>query len=477
MTSPDRYDPNLVIVIIKATYMPEKVWARAPASHSDKTTENPCNPAYVSHGVKMDRVKIIGAGLAGCEAAWQLAESGVGVELFEMKPHAFSPAHKSPLLAELVCSNSFRSTETETGIGLLKREMEDLGSLVMRVARQCAVPAGKALAVDREIFSREMTRLLTEHPRIDLVRREILRLGDVDDGSCPIIVAAGPLAGESLASDLGGIIGQEALAFYDAIAPIVATDSVDMNVAFWASRHAPEEKDYLNCPMTEEEYLRFVRELLGGEKVALREFEQEVHFEGCLPIEVMAGRGEMTLAFGPLKPVGLVDPRTGRQPFAVVQLRTENLDRTAMNMVGFQTKLTYPEQRRIFALIPGLAQAEFLRLGSIHRNTYVHAPVVLTSHLELLARPGTYLAGQLSGVEGYLESAATGLWLGLFLAGKVDLPPVETALGALLGHLRTPAKNFQPSNAHFGLMPALNRKAPKKKRKELYAARAKESWA
>lgn len=424
----------------------------------------------------MNSVKIIGAGLAGCEAAWRLAESGTDVELFEMKPHAFSPAHKSPDLAELVCSNSFRSAEPETGIGLLKLEMEDLGSLVMRVARGCAVPAGKALAVDREIFSKEMTRLVTRHPRIHLIRREILHLDDVADGTCPVIVAAGPLAGESLASDLGRIVGREALAFYDAIAPIVATDSVDMNTAFWASRHAPEEKDYLNCPMTEDEYLRFVRELLAGEKVSPRDFEREAHFEGCLPIEIMAKRGEMTLAFGPLKPVGLMDPRTGRQPFAVVQLRAENLDKTAMNMVGFQTKLTYPEQRRIFALIPGLERAEFLRLGSIHRNTYVRAPEVLSPHLELLARPGVYLAGQISGVEGYLESAATGLWLGLFLAGKADLPPVETALGALLGHLRTPAGNFQPSNAHFGLMPALNRKAPRKKRKELYAARARETW-
>jgi len=420
---------------------------------------------------------IVGAGLAGCEAAWQLAQAGCDVVLYEMKPQRFSPAHQSEGLAELVCSNSFRSAEPETGIGLLKLEMAELGSLVMDVAKGVEVPAGKALAVDRELFSREMTRRIEAHPRITLVRREITSLAELDgQGYAALIVTAGPLASDALSSDLARIVGQDSLAFYDAIAPIVLTESVDMKVAFWASRYAPEDKDYLNCPMNEEEYLAFVRALVAGEKVAPREFEKEIHFEGCLPIEVMAERGEMTLAFGPLKPVGLIDPRTGGQPHAVVQLRAENREKTAMNMVGFQTKLKYGEQKRIFATIPGLAHAEFLRMGSIHRNTYVLAPEVLTPTLELRARPGTYLAGQISGVEGYLESAATGLWLGLFLAGQRDLPPVETAMGALLGHLRTPAKHFQPSNVHFGLMPALNRKAPKKKRKELYAQRARDVW-
>ncbi len=420
---------------------------------------------------------IIGAGLAGCEAAWQLAQAGCDVVLYEMKPHHFSPAHHSENLAELVCSNSFRSAEPETGIGLLKLEMAELGSLVMEVAKGTEVPAGKALAVDRDLFASEMTRRILEHPRITLVRREIEALSELDEeGYAALIVTAGPLASDALSADLARIVGREALAFYDAIAPIVLTESVDMSVAFWASRYAPEEKDYLNCPMSEEEYLAFVRELVAGEKVEPREFEKEIHFEGCLPIEVMAERGEMTLSFGPLKPVGLIDPRTGRQPYAVIQLRAENLEKTAMNMVGFQTKLKYGEQKRIFAMIPGLEHAEFLRLGSIHRNTYVLAPEVLTPALELRNRPGAYLAGQISGVEGYLESAATGLWLGLHLAGKLDLPPQETALGALLGHLRTPAKHFQPSNVHFGLMPALNRKAPKKKRKELYAQRAREVW-
>lgn len=420
---------------------------------------------------------IIGAGLAGCEAAWQLAQAGCDVVLYEMKPQRFSHAHHSENLAELVCSNSFRSAEPETGIGLLKLEMAELGSLVMDVAKVTEVPAGKALAVDRDLFAREMTRRILEHPRITLVRREIAALSELEgEGHAALIVTAGPLASDALSADLARIVGRDALAFYDAIAPIVLTDSVDMSVAFWASRYAPEEKDYLNCPMSEEEYLAFVRELVAGEKVEPREFEKEIHFEGCLPIEVMAERGEMTLSFGPLKPVGLIDPRTGRQPYAVIQLRAENLEKTAMNMVGFQTKLKYGEQKRIFAMIPGLEHAEFLRLGSIHRNTYVLAPEVLTPTLELRNRPGAYLAGQISGVEGYLESAATGLWLGLHLAGKIDLPPQETALGALLGHLRTPAKHFQPSNVHFGLMPALNRKAPKKKRKELYAQRAREVW-
>ncbi len=323
----------------------------------------------------MKTYAIIGAGLAGCEAAWQLAQAGHDVVLYEMKPKRFSPAHRSEDLAELVCSNSFRSAEPETGIGLLKLEMAELGSLVMDVAKGTEVPAGKALAVDRERFAREVTRRVQGHPRITLVRREIGSLDELDgQGHDALIVAAGPLASDALSADLARIVGRDSLAFYDAIAPIVLTESVDMDTAFWASRYAPEDKDYLNCPMTEDEYLNFVRALIDGEKVAPREFEKEMHFEGCLPIEVMAERGEMTLAFGPLKPVGLTDPRTGRQPFAVVQLRAENLEKTAMNMVGFQTKLKYGEQKRIFAMIPGLAHAEFLRLGSIHRNTYVKAP-------------------------------------------------------------------------------------------------------
>jgi tRNA:m(5)U-54 methyltransferase len=430
-------------------------------------------------------VAVIGGGLAGCECSLVLARRGVAVRLYEMKPQRYSEAHGSPGLAELVCSNSLRSEESTTGVGLLKEEMRALGSAVMAAAEATRVPAGKALAVDRELFSAEMTRAVEAEPNIELIRREVLSLDDPELAEASaVVLAAGPLASASLAESLALAVGGKRLYFYDAIAPIVSADSVDMGVAFLGSRYRPEDHDYLNCPLDEEQYKAFVAALLAGEKVPPRDFEQAVHFEGCLPVEEMAERGEMTLAFGPLKPVGLTDPRSGRQPYAVVQLRAENREGTAYNLVGFQTKLTYPEQKRVFRMIPGLERAEFLRLGSIHRNTYVDAPSVLTPELELKARPGVYLAGQITGVEGYLESAACGLWLGLSLAGKlgagpaVSLPPRETALGALLGHLRTlPARRFQPSNVNFGLMPPLDRKAKKAVRKELHAERGRESFA
>ena len=419
-------------------------------------------------------IAIIGGGLAGSEAAYQLAAAGIPVTLFEMKPDQYSPAHKKEGLAELVCSNSLRSTDPESGIGLLKEEMDALGSMIMDAARETRIPAGKALAVDRDLFSAAVTRRLESLPGLTIVRQEITSLDDLAlQGFSQVIIAAGPLASETLTKDLMTATGQDDLYFYDAIAPILVTDSINMDKAFWGSRYHPEEKDYLNCPLTEEEYMAFVTALKQGGRVQPREFEKALHFEGCLPVETMADRGDQTLSFGPLKPVGLIDPRTGNQPFACVQLRAENKDKTAMNMVGFQTKLTYPEQKRIFAMIPGLEHAEFERMGSIHRNTFVNAPKVLTPHMELGARPGFFLSGQITGVEGYLESAATGLWLGLFLAGKVaSLPPVESALGALLNHLQTPAKKFQPSNINFGLMPALNQRAKKALRKGLYAARA-----
>ena len=433
----------------------------------------------------MSFTAIIGAGLAGCECAWALARAGRAVTLFEMKPARFSPAHVSPGLAELVCSNSLRSDDPETAVGLLKEEMRALGSLTMEAAAATRVPAGKALAVDRERFSAEITARLEAHPAVTLVRREVAALDDPDlAGADAVVVAAGPLAADALAADLGRRIGADRLAFYDAIAPIVDAASVHQDVCFSASRYKPEGADYPNCPLDEAQYLRLVAELKAGEKVKPRDFEDEAHFEGCLPIEVMAERGDMTLAFGPLKPVGLTDPRTGERPFAVVQLRAENRAATAFNLVGFQTKLTHPEQKRVFRLIPGLERAEFLRLGSIHRNTYVDAPRVLTPELELRARPGVFLAGQITGVEGYLESAACGLWLGLHLAGnlghgpQVGLPPRETALGGLLGHLQTPpVKRFQPSNVHFGLMPGLEVKAKKAVRKELYAERGRVHFA
>lgn len=434
------------------------------------------------------RVAIIGGGLAGCECALALAKAGVSVRLFEMRPEKSSPAHTGADLAELVCSNSLRSDELTTAIGILKVEMRELGSLVMQAADETRIPAGKALAVDRDRFARFVTEQIEAQPNIDVVRQEVQSL-DAPElvGFDAIVVAAGPLASDALAASLAQattIEGGQRLYFYDAIAPIISRDSVNLDIAFWGSRYRPEEDDYLNCPMTEAQYDAFLEALMAAEKVAPHDFEKEIHFEGCLPVEEMAERGRLTLCFGPLKPVGLPNPRTGEEAFAVVQLRAENAEKTAFNLVGFQTKLKYPEQERVFRMIPGLENAEFLRLGSIHRNTFVDAPAVLNDELALKSRPDVHLAGQITGVEGYLESAACGLWVGLLLAAKLNTgvslasPPNITALGALLGHLRaTPPKRFQPSNAHFGLMPELNRRAGKKIRKELYGQRAREAFA
>lgn len=432
------------------------------------------------------RVAIIGGGLAGCECALALAKAGVFVRLFEMRPEKSSPAHTTGELAELVCSNSLRSDELTTAIGCLKLEMRELDSLVMLAADATRIPAGKALAVDRDRFAQFITSAISGTPNIEVVRQEVQSLDAPElHGFDAVVVAAGPLASDALAASLAEatqVEGGQRLYFYDAIAPIISRDSVDLDIAFWGSRYRPEEDDYLNCPMTEVQYDAFLAALMAAEKVAPRDFEKEIHFEGCLPVEEMAERGRLTLCFGPLKPVGLPNPRTGEEAFAVVQLRAENAEKTAFNLVGFQTKLKYPEQQRVFRMIPGLANAEFLRLGSIHRNTFVDAPSVLDADLSLKARPGVYLAGQITGVEGYLESAACGLWVGLSLAAKLSgstlaPPPNTTALGGLLGHLRTPpAKRFQPSNAHFGLMPELNRRAGKKIRKELYGQRARESF-
>lgn len=436
----------------------------------------------------LSSVAIIGGGLAGCECALVLAKAGVAVTLFEMKPEHFSPAHTSPLLAELVCSNSLRSDMAESAVGQLKREMRALGSAVMDVADATRVPAGKALAVDRELFARAMTGRIQAEPGIHLERREITALAE-DDGSLPpelasfdaIVVAAGPLASEALAESLGKLTGEGQLYFYDAIAPVVDAASVDMSVAFWGARYQPEDDDYLNCPMNKEEYTAFHEALLSGTRVQARQFEKEEHFEGCMPIEALAERGFKTLAFGPMKPVGFSDPRTGMRPFALLQLRAENTNKTMFNLVGCQTKLTYGEQERIFRMVPGLEKAEFVRLGSMHRNTFVNAPKVLAPDLSLRSRPGIFLAGQLTGVEGYVESAACGLWLGHSLAAKaqgrsLSQPPRESSLGALLGHLESPAKKFQPSNVQFGLMPELGVKAGKANRKALYTKRAASSF-
>ena len=425
----------------------------------------------------MSWIAVIGGGLAGCECAAALARQGLAVRLFEMKPEKFSPAHVSEGLAELVCSNSLRSDDPLSAVGLIKREMAELGSVVMEAARATQIPAGKALAVDRDKFSSLVTSAIEDLPGVTVERREVRSLDDpVLTGATKVVLAAGPLVSPELTDSLREAIGGRSLYFYDAIAPVIFTDSLDMELIFSASRWQEGEGDYLNCPMEKQDYLDFHAALLAGERVKPKAFEEVTHFEGCMPVEALAERGEKTLVFGPLKPVGLTDPRTGKRPYAVVQLRPENADRTCYNLVGFQTKLTYPEQQRIFRMIPGLARAEFARLGSMHRNTYVEAPKVLAWNLELLAAPGVYLAGQITGVEGYVESAACGLWLGHHLAAGLTAPPEETALGALLGHLRRPVKRFTPSNVHFGLTPELAARGNKEARKAMYAARAQEAW-
>ena len=433
----------------------------------------------------MEAVVVIGGGLAGCECAYRLARAGLRVTLFEQKPARFSPVHSSEHLAELVCSNSLRSDELTSGVGLLKQEMRELGSLVMEAAEKTRVPAGKALAVDRELFSRRISERVAAEANITLTRREITGLDDPAlSGAARVVVAAGPLASDALSASLSELTGQQ-LYFYDALAPIVAGDSVDMSLAFRGTRHAgPEEGpgDYLNCPMSKEEYLRLYEALRTARVTPARDFEREIHFEGCMPLEALAARGERTLPFGPLKPVGFTDPRSGRRPWALVQLRAENLNRSAYNLVGCQTKLAQSEQERVFRLIPGLEHAEFLRYGGMHRNTYVNAPQVLDEELALRVRPHVHLAGQISGVEGYVESAACGLWVGMLLAAKacggaLAPPPPESALGALLGHLRRAAKHFQPSNAHFGLMPELPERVKRKERRERYAQRARAAFA
>jgi methylenetetrahydrofolate--tRNA-(uracil-5-)-methyltransferase len=431
----------------------------------------------------------VGAGLAGCECALTLAHAALDVTLYEQKPGRLSPAHASPSLSELVCSNSLRSDERTSGVGLLKAEMRALGSPFMRTADAHRVPAGKALAVDRETFAAAVTAQVAGHPRIRIVERCVASLDDPAlDGAGTTVIAAGPLASGGLGGSLALAAGAEHYYFYDAIAPIVWTNSLNMDIAFRASRYDAEKNapagkgDYLNCPMSREEYERFYAALSTARRAETRDFEQARHFEGCMPLETLADRGPRTLTFGPLKPVGFVDPRTGRRPWAVLQLRAENGNMETCNLVGCQTRLLLSEQIRVFRLVPGMENAEFVRFGSMHRNTYVNAPAVLAADLSLKARPRFFLAGQIAGVEGYVESAACGLWLGLLLAARargreLAPPPPESALGALLGHLRKPVRRFQPSNAHFGLMPELGEKAGKKDRKALYAARAEAAFA
>jgi len=424
--------------------------------------------------MSVDRITIIGAGLAGCEAAWQAAQRGVGVTLREMKPERFSPAHHLPGLGELVCSNSLRGDSLENAVGLLKEELRRCNSLIMEAAEATRVPAGGALAVDRQLFTEYITDKIQSHPLIRLERGEVTAI----PAEGTVIIASGPLTSDLLALSLASLTGDR-LYFYDAIAPIVSADSLDMTRVFAASRYGKGDgDDYLNCPLNAEEYGRFVDELLKGEKVAAREFERIVHFEGCMPVEEMAGRGPETLRFGPMKPVGLIDPRTGGEPYAVIQLRAENRERTMYNLVGFQTKLAWPEQRRIFRMIPGLEQAEFVRLGSLHRNTFINAPALLLPTQQLRSEPRILFAGQITGVEGYVESAASGFLAGITAArllqgAPLAVPPPETALGAQMAHItNADARHFQPMNVNYGLFPELAGRVKKKEKRQRLAERA-----
>lgn len=411
--------------------------------------------------MSQDAITVVGGGLAGSEAAWQIAKAGIPVILKEMRPVKQTPAHRTDGLAELVCSNSLRSDDAiHNAVGLLHEEMRRCDSLIMRAADLNKVPAGGALAVDRDAFSKTIGEALANHPLVTIKREEMTELPALDSGK--YVIATGPLTSASLAEQIQAVAGGDILHFFDAIAPIVTADSVDMTKAWKQSRYDKGDgDDYINCPLDEEEYNAFIDNLLSGEKVAFKDWEKNTpYFEGCLPIEVMAERGRETLAFGPMKPVGLMNPHTGKRPYAVVQLRKENKQGTLLNLVGFQTKLVYGEQKRIFKTIPGLENAEFVRLGGIHRNTFIHSPTVLDGTLRLKARPNLRFAGQVTGCEGYVESAAVGLMAGLFAAwetqGKeIVPPPVETALGAMLNHITVSAESdlFQPMNINFGLMP------------------------
>ena len=424
-----------------------------------------------------NEVSIIGGGLAGCEAAWQLARRGHRVKLFDMKPVKFSPAHESENLAELVCSNSLRSADPHSAVGLLKDEMRTLDSLIMKAADETAVPAGKALAVDREQFAEKISSTLSNHPLIHIVREEIVTLPD--DHNSLTILATGPLTSEPLAESLAEFTGESRLYFYDAIAPILYTESLDMEVIYQKSRYDDGPGDYLNCPLQESDYLQLIDSLNTARYTPLHDFEEVKYFEGCLPIEVMSARGVETLRYGPMKPVGLENPRNNEQPYAVVQLRKENKEATLYNMVGFQTKLTRGEQERILRRIPGLERAEFARFGSIHRNTFICGPEILLPTLQTRKNPALLVAGQLSGVEGYVESTAMGLLAGINCArlqqnSEALVPPPETALGALINHLTaTDPNNFQPSNVNFGLFPAWEKKVAKRLRGQIRAERSK----
>ena len=454
-------------------------------------------------------IHIIGGGLAGSEAAWQAASLGVRASLHEMRPVQRTAVHKTDRLAELVCSNSFRGDKLDNAVGLLKEEMRRLGSLVMRAADEHRVPAGAALAVDRERFSQAITDAIAAHPLISVERGEVTRV-PADSSMFPLIIATGPLTSESLSADIAALVGGEHLYFYDAISPIVLAETIDMTRVFRASRwdrslrgnsekseadlHGPPnacgiddgQGDYLNCPLTKEEYDRFYDAVVTAESATVHDFDKEKFFEGCLPIEVMAHRGRDTLRFGPMKPVGLPDPRTGRAPYAVVQLRQDNIAGDHFSLVGFQTQLKWGEQARVLAMIPGLERAEFVRFGMVHRNTYINGPTVLRDTWQTKARPDLFFAGQISGVEGYVESAASGLMAGRNAAALVRgdeprIPPRTTAIGALAFYVsHADPRNYQPTNITFGIMaapdPGVTHKKDRKQAIAERALRALEDW-
>lgn len=425
----------------------------------------------------MKDIIIIGAGLAGSEAAWQAARRGARVTLYEMRPERMTPAHKTAGFAELVCSNSLRGAGLENAVGVLKEEMRRMGSIIMEAADATRVPAGGALAVDRHGFSDYITEHVTHHPNVTVVHEELKEIPLRDDAVT--IVASGPLTDGALAEDIARRTGGDSLYFYDAAAPIVSLESIDMAKAYRASRYGKGEAAYINCPMTEEEYRTFWRELTTAEKAPTHDFEKEKFFEGCMPVEVMASRGEDTLLFGPLKPVGLEDPRTGVRPFAVVQLRQDNADATLYNIVGFQTHLRWPEQRRVFSMIPGLEHAEFLRYGVMHRNTFLNAPKHMRATYQFAGVDRLFFAGQMTGVEGYVESASSGLVAGINAVRVANgeepyIFPPETCHGALAHYITTSeAKHFQPMNVNFGLLPSLGERIrDKKQKKQRLAERA-----
>ena len=431
---------------------------------------------------KHPKINVIGAGMAGSEAAWMIARHGFDVHLHEMKPKQYSPAHKLEGFAELVCSNSLGSTVEFSAPQLLKEEMAQLGSLILEGAYYGQVPSGKALGVDREKMSAYVTQKLQSHPNIHIVRDEFTKINP-DEWT---IIASGPLTSDALSTELAKYIGTDTLYFYDSISPIIDADSIDYSKTFFASRYEDGQEDYLNCPLTKAQYFKFVEDIAAAEKVPVRTFEDMKCFEGCMPVEVLVDRGTKTLMFGPMKPVGLFNPHEGRRPYAVVQLRRENMPTTMYNMVGFQTRMKWGDQKRVFQTIPGLEKAEFIRMGSMHRNTYIDSPNLMDKNLYLKNNPFIAVAGQLTGVEGYTESAAMGMMVGLATLHRAlgvswTQPPVESALGALMDYITTPKEKsrFAPMNINFGLLPSLEteRRIEKKEKKEAMVHRARGAFA